>query len=235
MMLRFGRAKRLAALAVAAAASSGLPAAARADVVLSQLIVELKPGQHMVGDIDVWNNSPDAAYVAAEPREIIEAGTRDQSDRKEPDPEKLGLLVAPARMILEPGQHKPLRIASIGPAGEHERVYRVTVKPAVGRLVSDKSGIKILVGYDVLVLVRPADPRPVIAAKRSGNSLVFTNEGNVSVELADGRQCDSAGNGCTPLPGKRLYARAQWTLPLKSAGPVEYRVISPSGDDKRVF
>ena len=235
MMIMPEPARRLALALSAIAATAGLSTVARADIVLSQLIVELKPGQQVAGDVDVWNNSPDRAYVAAEPREITGPGTPAQSVRKDPDPEKLGLLVAPARMILEPGQHKLLRIASIGPAVPSERVYRVTVKPEVGRLASDKSGIKILVGYDVLVLVRPVDPRPSLAAKRSGNSVTFTNQGNVSIELADGRQCAAPSAGCTPLPGKRLYAGTQWTEPLKSAGPIEYRVISPSGSDLRSF
>ncbi len=225
----------LALVLLGCAAAIGLPAAGQADVVLSQLIVELKPGAAAVGDVDVWNNSPDRAYVAAEPREIISPGTAAQATRKDPDPEKLGLLVAPARMILEPGQHKLLRIASIGPMDTRERVYRITVKPEVGALVSDKSGLKLLIGYDVLVLVRPPAPRPVVVGKRSGNLLTFTNEGNVSIELAEGRQCDSAGKGCTALPGKRLYAGARWTEPLRSAAPVEYLVISTSGADRRTF
>ena len=227
--------KHLALALLGCAAAIGFPAAGHADVLLSQLIVELKPGAAAVGDVDVWNNSPDRAYVVAEPREIISPGTAAQGARKEPDPEKLGLLVAPARMILEPGQHKLLRIASIGPLDTHERVYRITVKPEVGALVSDKTGLKVLIGYDVLVLVRPADARSVVVGKRSGNLLTLTNEGNVSVELSEGRQCDSAGRGCTALPGKRLYAGAQWTEPLRSAAPVEYLVISPSGADRRAF
>jgi P pilus assembly chaperone PapD len=188
-----------------------------------------------VADIDVWNDSPDRAYVAVEPREILSPGTPVQGARKDPDPEKLGLLVAPARMILEPGQHKLLRIAAISPASDRERVYRLTVKPEVGRLQSDKSGLKLLVGYDLLVLVRPADPHPHVSASRSGRSITFSNDGNVSVELADGRQCQSPGKECTPLPGKRLYSGAQWTEPLKADGPVEYSVISPAGRARQLF
>lgn len=236
MMMMMSKTLRHWALALlGCAAAIGIPAPGFADVVLSQLIVELKPGSAAVGDVDVWNNSPDRAYVAAEPREIISPGTAAQGTRREPDPEKLGLLVAPARMILEPGQHKLLRIASIGPAEPNERVYRVTVKPEVGGLVSEKSGLKVLIGYDVLVLVRPADPRPVVVGRRSGNLLTFTNEGNVSVELADGRQCDSAGKACTALPGKRLYPGTQWTETVRSAAPAEYLVISPTGADRRAF
>jgi P pilus assembly chaperone PapD len=207
---------------------------AHAEVVLSQLIVELRPG-NMRQDVDVWNNSPEPAYVAAEPREIIGAGTAAQTVRVEPDPEKLGLLVAPARMILEPGQHKLLRFAAIGSVAERERIYRVTVKPEVGRLTSDKSGLKILVGYDVLVLVRPAVPRASVVTSRSGTKLTFINDGNVSVELTDGRQCDPTGKSCTVLPGKRLYTGARWTEPLKWDTKVEYRVISSAGSDRRSF
>jgi P pilus assembly chaperone PapD len=208
---------------------------ARADLVLSQLIVELSPARTPVTDVDVWNDSPDRAYIASEPREILNPGTAAQGARKDPDPEKLGLLVAPARMILEPGQHKLLRIAAIGPASDRERVYRLTVKPEVGRLQSDKSGLKLLVGYDLLVLVRPDAAHPHVSARRSGNSITFSNDGNVSVELADGRECRSPGKDCAPLPGKRLYAGAQWTEPLKAQGAVEYSVISPAGRARQLF
>ena len=209
--------------------------AARAEVVLSQLIVELKPGGEMRQDVDVWNNSPEPAYVAAEPREILRAGTTAQASRIEPDPEKLGLLVAPARMILAPGQHKLLRVAAIGPDAQRERIYRVTVKPQVGTLASDKSGLKILVGYDLLVLVRPVAPKPSVVAERSADGVTFSNEGNVSVELAQGRQCDSSGARCTELPGKRLYPGARWTQPLKWPTKVQYDLISPNGTEHRTF
>ena len=212
-----------------------LPQTARADLVLSQLIVELNQARTPVMDVDVWNNSPDRAYVAAEPREILNPGTPGQGARRDPDPEKLGLLVSPARMILEPGQHKLLRIAAIGPATDRERVYRLTVKPEVGRVQSDKSGLKLLVGYDLLVLLRPAAAHPHISARRSGNKITFFNDGNVSVELADGRQCLSPGKDCSPLPGKRLYAGAEWTEPLKSQGAVDYSVISPAGSSRQLF
>lgn len=225
--------KRVLGPLLASALMAASPA--QADVVLSQLIVELKPGGDLRQDVDVWNNSPEPAYVAAEPREILRAGTPAQAARIEPDPEKLGLLVAPARMILAPGQHKLLRIAAIGPNGQRERVYRVTVKPQVGKLASDKSGLKILVGYDVLVLVRPADARPSVVAERSADSMTFSNDGNVSVELAQGRQCDSSGGSCTALPGKRLYPGARWTQPLKWPTKVQYDVISPNGTEHRTF
>ena len=199
---------------------------ARAELVLSQLIVDLGSGSKDRDDIEVWNNSDERAYVVAEPSEVLSPGTAAEKRQAEPDPEKRGLLVSPARMILEPGQRKLVRVAAIGPRQERERVYRITVKPVVGGISSAETGLKLLIGYDVLVLLRPTISRPVLTASRSGNSLTFRNSGNASLELIDGKQCDITGKSCTNLQGKRLYAGATWTQQLKSNLPVEYSVVS---------
>jgi P pilus assembly chaperone PapD len=209
--------------------------AASAGILLSDLIVELQPGKQGKEDIEVWNSSPDPAYVAVEPREILNPGTANETVRKDPDPEKLGLLVTPPRIILDPGQRKIIRVAMLAPPSDRERVYRVTVKPVAGELQSKDSGLKILVGYDVLVLVRPQSSAPSVTGVRSGRTLNFTNTGNVSVELVDGRQCDSARAHCVDLPGKRLYAGASWSEPLASDLPVEYNVREPGGTVRRTF
>ena len=132
--------------------------AASAQIVLSNLIVDLSPGKDARQDIEVLNSAPDRAYVSVEPAEIVDAGTLSQMRKLEADPEKLGLLVAPSRMILEGGQRKLIRIAAIAPPADRERVYRVTIKPVIGHVTSGQSGLKILVGYDVLVVcpgIRP--------------------------------------------------------------------------------
>jgi P pilus assembly chaperone PapD len=212
-----------------------LPSPARADLVLSELIVELQPNKHMREDLEVWNDSPERSFVAIEPREIINPGSPTQSVHQDPDPEKLGLLVGPSRMILEPGQRKLVRIASVSNSSDREHVYRVTVKPVVGGIQSDDSGLKVLVGYDVLVLVRPAQPVANVSANRSGRSLTFSNSGNVSVELVNGRQCKAEDAQCTELPGKRLYPGASWSVDLQSDSPAEYTLKSPGRTDRRQF
>ena len=219
---------------LAAMAALVRPAPARAELVLSELIVDLQPGQRSRDDIEVWNDSPDRSYVAIEPREITEPGLASQSSRQDPDPEKLGLLVAPARMILDPGQRKLVRIAVMGAASDREHVYRVTVKPVVGGISSDASGLKIMVGYDVLVLVRPSKLLPSVNAARDGRTIAFANAGNVSVELIDGRQCSSSRQ-CTALPGKRLYPGASWSVQLPSDLPAEYVFKSPGHADRKRF
>ena len=205
------------------------PAApAGAELAVSQLIVELKPGPSRAQDIELFNDSPDRNYLTIEPREIVDPGTSRERPVVSPDPEKLGILVSPRRLVLEPGQRRTMRIARIGPEGPAERVYRVTVKPVVGG-VEGETGLKLLVGYDLLVLVRPAIVRPALEASRDGSRLAMTNRGNSSVELIDGRQCDVAARDCGALPGKRLYAGASWEQTLPRPGPGEYRVRSADG------
>jgi P pilus assembly chaperone PapD len=208
---------------------------ARAELVLSELIVDLQPGKHVREDIEVWNNSPERAFIAIEPREIVDPSLPDESVRRDPDPEKLGILVSPARMILEGGQRKLVRIATLSADSGKEHVYRVTIKPVVGAIAADDTGLKLLVGYDVLVLVRPSQPLAEVAGSRSGRKLTFRNSGNVSVELVDGRQCENAGERCSDLPGKRLYPGATWTVELGSDGPASYTLKSPGRVDRRTY
>jgi P pilus assembly chaperone PapD len=196
---------------------------AHAELVLSQLIIELTPAQDPRADVEVWNNGDERAFVAVDPREVTEAGKPSESTRIDPDPERLGLLVSPARMILEPGQHKLLRIAAIAPT-ERERVYRVTVKPVVGQLSSQNSGLKLLVGYDVLVLARPSQPKPHLSGVHSGNKLTVRNDGNVSVELVDGKECDALMKVCRALAGGRLYVGAEKTVDLAADKRAEFKI-----------
>lgn len=211
--------------AIAATVFAGvLCASAEADaqLVLSQLIVDLGSADQ-AQDIEVSNSGEELAYVSAEPREILNAGTAEEHDFKVPDPEALGLLVSPGRMILEPGQRKLIRIAALASRGDMERVYRVTVRPVVGQLSPKHSGLKILVGYDVLVLVRPTTLRPQLVGIRSGDRLVIRNVGNTSVELTDGQECDSQGKNCQHLTGGRIYAGAQKEIAAMPGHPVQYK------------
>lgn len=227
-------ASRLAAcLAATIALLVGAPA--RAELVLSDLIVELKPGKQVRRDVEVWNDSPERAFISVEPREVLEPGRPGQSVRQDPDPEKLGLLVSPQKMVLEPGQRKLVRIASLITDEGRERVYRVMVKPVVAGVQSEDSGLKIVVGYDVLVLVRPAEVRADVAASRTGRKLTFRNIGNVSVEVVEGRQCAKGQTQCSALPGKRLYPGASWSVDLPSDLPAEYTLKSPERTDRRTF
>jgi P pilus assembly chaperone PapD len=214
------------------AATAAAPAVA--EITLSQLVLELGAGKGGRGDIEVRNTAPERAYVLVEPVEVVNPGTAAEQRVAQRDPEKLGLLVSPGRMVLEPGQHKLLRVALAGPPSAEERVYRITVRPTVGQVSADVSGLKILIGYEVLVLVRAGESKPQLVATRSGRSLTIRNAGATSVELADGKQC-SAKDRCQSLPGKRLYSGAQWQWTLPREGSAEFMVMGPAGNTRQTF
>ena len=113
--------------------------------------------------------------------------------------------------------------------------YAVTIKPAAGALQSRESGLKILVGYDVLVLVRPEHVVADVTSVRDGHTLSFSNKGNVSVEVVEGSQCDSSHKQCVDLPGKRLYAGATWSVRLPSELPADYTLKSPGKSNCRTY
>lgn len=208
-----------------AAAASVIPAApVRAELVLSQLVLDLSSRTNSRADIELWNNGPERTYVSVEPREVIAPGTSQESRRADPNPEVLGLLAAPARLVLEPGQRRLLRIAYIAAPAEKERVYRVTVKPVVGQLSSSDSGLKLLVGYDMLVLVRATKPRIDVVGQRSGDILTLRNSGNVSVELINGRACGASAKDCTDLPSSRLYAGAETKVHVPPGRKAAYQL-----------
>lgn len=219
MRTGFGTAAALAALCAGLTATP-----ATAELVLNQVIVDLAPDKVPRLDIEASNTGKDRIYVVAEPAEIVKAGKPDEKRVAEPDPARLGLLVTPQKMILEPGERKLVRIASIAPRGPVERIYRVTVKPVIGDVAATGTALKILVGYDVLVIVRPTAMTATVTGTRNGDSLVLTNTGTTNVEIYDGKQCDASGASCTPLRARRLYAGASLQQTIDPARPVDYRI-----------
>jgi P pilus assembly chaperone PapD len=200
-----------------------------AELAVSQLIIELAPVGSRTADIEIYNDSDERSYVSVEPREIINAGLSIEKSFLTPDPEKLGLLVSPTRLVMEPRQRRRLRIATIGPVHDRERVYRVTVKPVAGEINGPESGLKLLVGYDLLVLVRPLNSKPGIQIRRSGSLLTIVNRSNASVELAEGTQCGPRADQCRQLPSKRLYPGASWQQPLPLLTAGQYRIRTTGG------
>jgi hypothetical protein len=219
------RARRIAGLALfSGLALAGPCRFAVADMSLSQVIVDLGPDQPPRDDIEVANTGPERLYVVVEPAEIMSPGQPGEHREQRHDPEQLGLLATPNRLVLEPGQRKLVRIAALAPRGERDRIYRVVIKPVVGELAAQQSALRILVGYDVLVIVRPKKPVDGVTGSRSGRTLTIHNAGNTNAEIFEGRQCDEAGKNCAELPAKRLYAGASWEQILPRDAPVSYTV-----------
>ena len=139
-----------------------------------------------------------------------------------PDPEALGLIATPGRVILEPGQRKFLRLATLQPPGDADRVFRVTIKPVVGGANGETTGLKLLVGYDMLVIQRAREPHAEVSATRTSTSLRLKNDGNTNAELFRGRQCPPTTAACADMPAERLYPGAEAVVPANPGWKVQY-------------
>lgn len=211
------------------------PVPARAGIALSKVIVDLTADAPPRDDIEVSNDSEERQYVVAEPAMIQSPGTPQQSRLESPDPTVTGLLVTPQKLVLEPGERKLIRVALVVPRDAAERVYRLAIKPVAGTLEAEKTALKVFVGYDVLIIARPAVVTGRITATRSAGSITLHNGLNISVEMSGGRQCDAASRNCVALPATRLYAGADWTIPTALGTPVTYRVQKGKSSADEVF
>lgn len=198
-----------------------LTAPTRADMVLDQAILDFEPGQPLNQDIEVRNTGTDTLYVTVKVFEIPDPKPEQPERRELTDPRQAGLLASPNRLVVPPGGRKPVRVMVRQPATAQDLIYRISIVPQVGEVQSETLAVKVVVGYDVLAIVRPPDPKPGVEAKRDGRKLEFTNHGNTNVLLNRIRQCNEEQTDCLELNSNRLYAGETWVLDLPRDGPVE--------------
>lgn len=221
--------KRAMLCAVTLASSVGLAPLAHAEMVLSQVIVDLLPDQPPREDIEVWNDGDERIYVVADAFEITKPGTAHEKRLAVSHDEKAGLIVSPRRLILEPNERRTIRIAAYGERPTVERTYRVAIKPVAGPLTAQTSALKMLVGFDTLILVRPRSVTGDLEAERTATTLTIRNAGNASQEIFAGSQCVSENSDCSALPAKRLYPGAVWTQNVLPGAVIRYKsAIGPT-------
>ena len=199
-------------------------ASAVASMELSNVILHFEPGEASREDVEIYNPTDAPMYIQIEPKEVIAAGTEKEERKLIQDPREAGLLVTPNKLVIPPGGTKVVRMVKLG-ATDKERVYRIGAKPIVEGIESETSGLKILVGYEVLAIVYPSEAEPNLDVQRDGKKLVVKNAGNANVLLREGYQCASPKQDkdeCTPLPGKRLYPGNSWELDLPEDLPVRF-------------
>jgi len=191
-------ARPLACAAGAAMAFASIPASAQ--MAIDRLWVDLDSAKVARSDLVIRNESKDRYYVTVTPSEVIDPGTPQERRVQETDPQKLGLLVTPSRIILDPGQLRAIRVVSLDSNLTKDRIYRISITPQIGELTatpSDTQGhglaIKMLTAFDALVSVRPGNPVENLVATRQGANLVLSNSGNSNLLLLDGKVCPAAG------------------------------------------
>ncbi|MCA9515343.1 MAG: fimbria/pilus periplasmic chaperone, partial [Myxococcales bacterium] len=202
-------------------------ASARAGIALDRVIVDFRAGGEIAQDIVVTNTGDDRQYVLVEPREIVEPGTPNEHEEVKKDPNELGLLVTPNRLVLDPGQRKIVRLVVVTKDRRKERIYRVRVRPVEAPNRGDeKEGaqVRILVAYDALVMVRPPGAEARVVSERRGDTITFQNAGTTNALLTGEPQCDASGKACAPPEAARLYAGTIKKVTVKHPTAVTYRV-----------
>ncbi|SMQ69930.1 P pilus assembly protein, chaperone PapD [Altererythrobacter xiamenensis] len=209
---------------------------AHADLVLDQVIVDLESDKPARGDIEISNVGTERMYVLIEPFEILNPGLENEQRVPLDKPSVSKLFVSPQRVILDPDQRSLIRIVAIGERPEVDRIFRVMVRPVVGELQSENDALKVLVGYDALVLLRADRETGGITWDRSKEGiLVLRNESNSAREFFEGTQCDERGEQCVTLPAKRLYPGQKFDFILPYSTPVTFQTALGDRVETRIF
>jgi P pilus assembly chaperone PapD len=214
---------RLLALAVLALAWT-LATPAMAQLSVDDAIVDFDAADQRRTDVEVRNTGEETLYVSVTPRLVANPGTPDERRVEIKNPRDLGLLTAPRKMILEPGQRRLLRISLLDRPRDDDRIYRVAVTPEVGETQRDQSGVRVLLGYNLLVMARPPEAEAEITGERDGKTLVLRNRGRTNALLVEGEQCAPGGSPCQDLPSRRLYAGNRWEVDLPYATEARWNV-----------
>jgi P pilus assembly chaperone PapD len=194
---------------------------ALADMVLSEVIVDLQSPDETRRDVEVWNSGEETLYLEIKLAQIIDPELPEPSRVALDDPRTAGLLATPNRLALGADERQRVRIVVRKPASERDLIYRVSFIPKENPADSESEmAFKVLVGYEVLVLVRPPKGRPDVKVTREGQQLSLRNEGNSSLLIRQMEQCPEDATECTAIAGNRLYAGETWELTLPHPGPV---------------
>ncbi|MFK7860421.1 MAG: molecular chaperone [Granulosicoccus sp.] len=198
-----------------------------AQITVDQSVLEFDPGQK-TRDLEVRNSGNDKIYLDLKIAEIIDPHTSKPQRVELADPRTAPVLVSPEQLLVLPGQRKRVRLIMRESATNTDRVFRLSVKPYTGKVElgpgeegKTTSGIKVLVGYEILLLSRPEELKPRMKVERSDSTLLITNTGNTNVLLRKIAQCERDGEDCIDLQPNRLYAGERLELKLPKKGSAE--------------
>ncbi|MBX2885299.1 MAG: fimbria/pilus periplasmic chaperone [Granulosicoccus sp.] len=198
--------------------------AAQAQISVNRSVIEFTAEQP-IQDIEIRNNGDFRIYLDLKVSEIINPEREDSKRVELTDPRSAAVLVSPKQVMLPPGTRKRVRIILRDKKNTIDRVFRLAVKPYTGKVKLDpvegdkkQSAIKVLIGYDLLLLARPSKLNPDIKVSRTNNSIEFVNQGNTNVLLRDIQQCDATKTDCVELQSNRLYAGEVYKVDLPRKG-----------------
>jgi len=181
---------------------------------------------NLVQDVDITNTGDYKIFLNLTVAQILNPHTANPKRVELKDPRTSPVLVSPKQVLIPPGQRKRVRVILRKAPKNVDDIYRLSVKPFTGdvQIESDRppeqksSAVKILLGYDVLLLARPKEPVGTLAVKRTAKALWFKNTGNTNVLLRRLQQCNAAGEDCESLQPNRIYAGEVYKVDLPKKG-----------------
>lgn len=219
-----------AAVGLVAAAVLSVPTA-HAGMTVDRMVVTFLPDGSKSEDIQVTNRGDEVLFVEITPEMVTDSALPTEHRTVIRNPVEAGLLVSPRRIRLEPGDTQVVRLVRMRQF-DQEQVFRVDLKPVVGELQAEQSGVKILVGYNLIVFAAPKTINVALDTSREGKTLSLTNNGNVNIEFRDLFQCDDAQlleqarqqpDRCVTVTAKRLYPGRTQQLELPYDTPILMR------------
>lgn len=206
---------------------------AEANLTAVPVIMEFAPEGSDRQDITVGNVSNRVQYLEVSAQHILNPGEGPEEYFESPNPEEVGLLVAPRRVVLQPGEEKVVRVILLDQDLETDKAWRVYFKPVIGDIETDKSVAVTLVAIKALVMARPDNAYSEVTGTRDGKTLTLTNHGNSNVVLFEGQQCPDTADECISVTGKRLWPGKPWTTELPEDAPVTFK-LRDTGDERSV-
>ena len=195
-----------------------------AQISVNRSVIEFSAGK-TIQDVEILNTGKHKIYLDMKISKIENPESDDPVRTELTDPRTAAVLVSPKQLLVLPGQRKRVRLIQRQEAQRVDNVYRLSIKPYAGKLKlgaansEDKqSAVKVLVGYDLLLLSRPKNLNPDLQVTRNQQSIVFRNNGNTNVLIRKIQQCNQAKTDCVELQPNRLYAGEQYTVALPKSG-----------------
>lgn len=219
-----------------------LSSSAWANMVIDRSIIYFDDKSPNRQDVEVSNPDKDILYVKVEVLEVINPGTDSEQRVLVKNPKESQFIVTPNKLVVKPGKKKTVRLLNLNKTPQKDRIFRINLKPVTPPLAPTETGVKVVVGYQLLAIVQPPQAKPELSAKRDGQTITFTNSGRTNVLLRAGRQCPpnvalatAAENQCAALPTRRMYSGNTWTLDLPYNTPVEYFLSVGLNNEKAVY
>lgn len=183
---------------------------------------------------DVINLLPEKdAYFDIVVNEVLEPSRGSKSPMAViENPIESGLLVSPSRSIIKAGEgKKSISVINLNSNLKDERVYRIDVTPAIsGTKQISNAQLKVLVGYDVLVHIQPANTKITYEKGRNGDQLTLTNTGHAHFIATDGKACVNDTDDCVTFPEWYIYPGITLNVPEHDSryNKVSYRLTMPN-------